>query len=60
MALRSTTLLLASAYAGAQTCTPKTSLYGPASGNPNAINGSKLDFSAFAGNVTLFTNVASF
>ena len=42
------------------TCTPGTSQYGPASGNPNAINGSKLDFSAFAGNVTLFTNVASF
>lgn len=58
--LRSTTFLLASTFAGAQTCTPKTSLYGPASGNPSAIDGRKLDFSSFAGNVTLFTNVASF
>ena len=48
------------AAATAQTCTPTTSLYGPASGNPKRIDGAPLNFADFAGNVTLFTNVASF
>ena len=59
--MRAGALAVLAASAAAQTCAPGSpSVYGPLAGAVKTIAGAPLNFSAFAGTVTLFTNVASF